>query len=541
MVERMGPTLRIVCINDVYTLENLPRFASLVRACKSVAPADRMLVTLAGDFVAPSLLSGLDAGRGMVDCLNLLGVTHVCFGNHEDDIPTEELHRRIAEFRGIWLSTNLRQFDDKLVPSEVVQIGRVRLGLIGVVMDDRTAYRRPPFGGTALLAPEEAALAEAARLVRDQGCACVIPLTHQSIADDRALAGAQAAISPARAQNGFPLIIGGHEHTAFLEQAAGTWIVKAGADAVEAVIVERRWPAIAPAAGPDLPSVQVRLEPVAGYAEDAAVRARVDQHMAKVHALERATLMRLAPGERLSSVGARRQQTSLGTLICSRIRDVLSAEACLINGGGLRGSRDYEHHMTYADVKTELPFENALVVARLPGAVIRAAIAASRARAPAESGGYLQVDDRMRVDPGNQLIEIAGQPLDPAREYRVALVRDLFSGMDHQEPLLQFAQAHPERIPPADSALEIKHVLVAAFSRALWSRLGGFEQVDLNHDGVVTEEELAQAVARAIGEPPSPLAATLLMDALEGHGAHTLSRNEADQLERAPAADPLTK
>ncbi len=347
----------------------------------------------------------------------------------------------------------------------MVRVGRIKLGLIGVVMDNRTAYRRPPFGGTALLAPQEAALAETARLLHDEGCACVIPLTHQSIADDRALALAQAAIAPGRSQSGFPLIIGGHEHTVFLEQVAGTWIVKAGSDAVDAVIVELRWPEVAPASGPNLPVVQVRLEAVANHAEDAEVRARVDQHMAKVHALEHATLMTLAPGERLSSVGARRQQTSLGTLICSRIRDALSTEACLINGGGIRGSRDYEHHLTYADVKTELPFENSLVVAHLPGAVIRAAIAASRARAPAESGGYLQVDDRMRVDENNRLLEIAGQPFDEQRDYRVALVRDLFSGMDHQEPLLRFAQAHPERIPPADSALEIKHVLVAA-SRA---------------------------------------------------------------------------
>ncbi len=48
-------------------------------------------------------------------------------------------------------------------------------------------------------------------------------------------------------------------------------------------------------------------------------------------------------------------------------------------------------------------------------------------------------------------------------------------------------------------------------------------------------------MARAIDEPPSPLAASLVMDALEGHGAHTLLRDEADQLERAPSDEPLTK
>ena len=57
-----------------------------------------MLVTLAGDFVAPSMLSSLDKGAGMIDAL--IGVTHVCFGNHEDDIPIDELRGARASFPG---------------------------------------------------------------------------------------------------------------------------------------------------------------------------------------------------------------------------------------------------------------------------------------------------------------------------------------------------------------------------------------------------------------------------------------------------------
>jgi 2',3'-cyclic-nucleotide 2'-phosphodiesterase (5'-nucleotidase family) len=37
-------------------------------------------VVLAGDFLAPSLLSSLDSGRGMVDVMNDVGIEFVCFG-----------------------------------------------------------------------------------------------------------------------------------------------------------------------------------------------------------------------------------------------------------------------------------------------------------------------------------------------------------------------------------------------------------------------------------------------------------------------------
>jgi 2',3'-cyclic-nucleotide 2'-phosphodiesterase (5'-nucleotidase family) len=512
----MGPSLRIVCINDVYSLENLPRLATLLRQQREAAPADRTLVTLAGDFVAPSLLSGLDAGRGMVDCLNRLGVTHVSLGNHEDDIATEELHRRIAEFSGTWLSTNVRGFDAKLVPDEVVQLGRVRVGLLGVVMDDHAAYRRPPFGGAVVAPPNQTVIAEAQRLLREERCDVVIPLTHQSIKDDRALAG--WPVSPP-----FPLILGGHEHSVFLEQIGATWLVKAGADAEHAVIADLVWPDEKPIDGPDLPRTTVRLEKVAAYAIDPELRAVVDSHLAKVHELEQATLISLKPGEALSSVGARMRETSLGARVCSAIRDSLGAEGCLVNGGGIRANRDYAQRFSYADLKTELPFDNPIVVARLPGRVVAEALAASRARAPAESGGFLQVDDRMRVEDGtNKLLELAGAPLEDNRDYRIALVRDLFGGMDHQEPLLAFAKAHPERVPPIESGRDIKHVLVHAFSLELWRQLGGFARVDANQDGVVSEEELAAAVARVTEEAPSALAASLVMESL-GARDHQLS------------------
>ncbi|MGK3998238.1 5'-nucleotidase C-terminal domain-containing protein [Sorangium sp. So ce1024] len=528
-----GPSLRIVSVNDVYSLDNLPRLATLVRR-HAEGPADRFLVVMAGDFLAPSLLSSLDHGRGMIDCMNAVPITHTIFGNHEADIDIRELRARVQEFRGTWLNTNMPSFTPALPTHEILEIaspgGRtVRVGLLGLLVHVQGLYRRGAFGGYAIEPANEAAVRWADRLVREEGCACVIPITHQSRDDDLALARAQR-------EPRFPVILGGHEHEVLLDDVDGCWVVKAGTDAESAAIVDLVWPAEAPAAGaPDLPVVTVRIEGVAGYPEDAAMRARVDRHMQIVRDLDAATLLRLPPGKTLSSIGTRSQQTSLGELVCSRIRDVLQADGCLFNGGGIRGGREYRERFTYGDLKAEVPFSNEVVVVAMPGRVVREAVAASRSRAPAQHGGYLQIDDRMATDAGGALIAIGGLPLVDDREYRIATVRGLLGGMDDIAPLVRFAQEHPEKVPPADSGREPKLVLVESFAVELWRQLGPFESIDEDRDGAVSAEELRAAVSRATSETPSEVVVGEMLRALDRDGDRRVSLEEAGAL--APLKD----
>lgn len=522
-----GPTLRIVCVNDVYILEHLPRLLNLVRHHREHHPADKFLVTLAGDFVGPSMLSSLDKGRGMVDALNTVGVTHVIFGNHEDDIDVDELRERIREFHGVWLNSNVTDFVPTLPEHEVLTVAAsdnttrsVRVGLLGVVMEEPTVYRRKPFGGAPVAPANATALAVTKRLLSDEKCACVLPLTHQDVQADRELAQLQT-------EPPYPLIIGGHEHVAFLEQLGKTWLIKAGADATHAVIVDLSWPITALQNTADLPSVSVKIEAVADYPEDAALRARIDARMVAVHELETATLLRFPPGTVLTSVGTRMRQTSVGTLLCSRIRDALGSEGCLLNGGGIRGSRTYKDHFTYGDLKAELPFENEVTVVSLPGHVLREAIAASRAQSPAEAGGFLQVDDRMVVDDtGHVLTVVAGQPFDPSRIYHIAIMRNLMLGMDRIEPLVNYHNAHPECLPPEGSGRGIKVVLIDAFSRELWKQLGPFEAVDTDRDGKLSPGEIADAVSRVTSAPASKITVDFLIRAADKDANREISRDE---------------
>ena len=530
-----GPTLRIVCINDVYSLENLPRIKSLLQHHALHDPPDRFLATLAGDFIAPSMLSSLDKGRGMIDALNALGITHVCFGNHEDDVPLDELRLRTREFAGSWLNSNITHFDPPLPAYDVVDVqgasGRsVRVGLLGVVMHDGGEYRRRPFGGGHIEPANQAVLRVAEHLMKSQDCCCVLPLTHQDIDLDRDLARSRRpdGVPP------LPVIIGGHEHRVYLEYVGSSWIVKAGMDAEHAVILDLVWPAAVPPAGtPDLPQVRVMLDDCRRYPEDAALRSRVNARMQAVRELEAATLLLIPPGQVLSSIGTRQHQTSLSTLLSSRIRDAVGAQGCLLNGGGVRGNREYRDRFTYGDLKGEVPFDNEVVVAVIPGRVLRDAILVSRSRAPQGSGAFLHVDDRMQVsDAGNLLTHVAGEPLDPDRGYRIALVRNLLTGMDHIEPLETYGTQHPECVPPEGSGREVKVVLIDAFSRELFARLGHFELLDTDRDGKLSEAELSAAVSRLTSAPASPITIDLLLRAIDGNADRAISREEADALHR---------
>lgn len=134
--------LRIIHVNDVYKLDNLSHFAS----CKKInaVDANKIIGILAGDFLAPSLLSSLDSGESMVMCMNKAGIDYICIGNHESDILTKELRSRIAQSNFTWINSNMPTFKpvkeepEKNLPEYViveVENGNRRVALLGLTLN----------------------------------------------------------------------------------------------------------------------------------------------------------------------------------------------------------------------------------------------------------------------------------------------------------------------------------------------------------------------------------------------------------------------
>lgn len=504
-------SLRIFHLNDVYLLDNFPRIKTLIRTNRT----KNSITTLAGDFVAPSLLSSLDKGYGIVDIMNHTPVDLVCFGNHEADLKMDKLRKRMDESDFAWINSNMPGFEydherrgEKMPPFKILEVkgkdGRHarKVGLIGLLTEDKTLYQQGAFGGATIEPVVEAAIRYKKLLEEEHGCDLVVPLTHQDMQRDVDLANLGL---------GFPLILGGHDHTVFVGEYGPDkcQILKGGADANNAIIVDITWPDSRCSA----PLIKWELVEAKRWEPDRELAELCKKHLSILWDLEHTVLQDLEHGkfeEDLSSEGMRSRQTTMGTYVTTSVRKASpGCEVCLLNAGGIRGNKRYNKEaFTYADLKTEIPFANPVAVIELPGRVIVEAIQYSRqwsGDAEKDFGGFLQVDNRCKVrvaaddDQRHILEEIDGEAVDPSRKYVTAVDYNMLKGMDGILPITEFARNNVDDIPPEDAAIPIKVLLTGYWYKKIWRSLGRLHEIDTDGDGVISKDEVKAALQKKFG------------------------------------------
>ena len=69
---------------------------------------ENIIVVMTGDSVAPSKLSSLDKGYGMVDVINRLALIMFALTiMNLSDIPHADLLKRIEESKFVWINSNM--------------------------------------------------------------------------------------------------------------------------------------------------------------------------------------------------------------------------------------------------------------------------------------------------------------------------------------------------------------------------------------------------------------------------------------------------
>jgi len=204
-----GAFLRVLSVNDVYTLDILPRLATAIAQAKATAPKGcTVIAVLNGDFLSPCIYTALDGGATMAQAIHAVGFDYCCLGNHEFDIGIPQLADKLRSCSSKVLNSNVINAELDLFPkSATLAIGKRLVLFGGFVTPDRDIYS--PSNMPDVLEFEGAAhaiwtaAAEAGRAPD-----CLIPLTHQRIEEDRDFAS--ALTEPLK--SAMPVLLGGHEH-----------------------------------------------------------------------------------------------------------------------------------------------------------------------------------------------------------------------------------------------------------------------------------------------------------------------------------------
>ena len=425
--------LTFLQVNDHYVLGpvdggrrgGMARLATLVREVKRENP--NTVFAIGGDFLSPSVESTFLQGAQMVAALNAAGLDFATFGNHEFDFGPAVLVERMKESRFRWLSANVvdrrsgRPFGGAS-PETLMTLGGLRVGFFGLTMVDAARTSRP--GPDIVFNSSLASGKEAVARLRGQGAQVVVGVTHQEIADDKALAAAADV----------DLILGGHEHDPMVAEEGQTLITKGGSDARylvqvdlwltrEGKLVERSWRyrEVSRRLAPD-PAVE---ELVRAYA------ARLDRELDTV--IGRADAPLEARSHQL-----RTQETNLGDFVADRLRERLETDAAVLNGGAIRTNRTVPAGpLTKRDVHGLLPFTDVVMKLELRGRDLKAALEHGLAQTDRVGGGFLQVSGIRfvwdpRREPGRRVVSAAvgGRALEDETTYTVAVPSYLVRGGD---------------------------------------------------------------------------------------------------------------
>jgi 2',3'-cyclic-nucleotide 2'-phosphodiesterase (5'-nucleotidase family) len=422
-----------VHFNDVYELTRaagkggLEQAATLIRVER--AKNINTIVTFGGDLLSPSFMSGLTQGSQMIDMLNSLGVDYAALGNHEFDFGAAILRQRMAESQFVWLATTVRDDDGAPfgggVATAIRRVGPYTIGFFSVLALD-TAGRSSPGAHVNFLSPIVAA-GEAVKALRAHGVDVVVALTHEPVADDKALIDQVPGID---------LVLGGDDHVPMTAEEHGIPIVKAGHD-VEALAfvdmsIDRQDGQIKVTATP-------RLVATLGVKANARLAAKIktyDDEFDRQLDLPVATIS----GELDSRQDvARGAESSMADVIADALQAGTKADIAIINGGGVRGDRVYPAgtQLIRKDIQRELPFANTVVVIELSGADILAALENGVSKVADKAGRFPQVAGVAFVfDPGKPAgkrivsVTVAGVPLDPKKVYKVATNEFMANGGD---------------------------------------------------------------------------------------------------------------
>ncbi len=369
------------------------------------------LLLAAGDMIQGSNWANMFQGKSVVELMNAMRFDAMVLGNHEFDFGREALKKRISEATFPVLGANVKGLEH-LKPFVILEPGGLRVAIIGVVTEETPVSTHPRNVTGLRFLPAAEAVEKYVKELRNR-VDIIIVLSHIGHGADRMLA---------EKVKGIDVIVGGHTHTRVLSpvRIGSTLIVQAWehGKALGVLDLKTRDGKIAEYDG-HLEDVK----PLPGR-EDRQILAVVEKYRQKVDAVLSARIGETEAD--LDGENVRRRETNLGNFVADSLLKASKADAVIINGGAIRTSIK-KGEVRVKDVYSALPFSNYIVAIRLTGKQVVEALEHGVAGIEDGEGWFPQVAGlSFKYSPSGakgariREILIAGQPVNPGKEYTIA-------------------------------------------------------------------------------------------------------------------------
>ncbi|KAF6814910.1 5'-nucleotidase domain-containing protein [Colletotrichum plurivorum] len=437
----------------------------------------------AGDEFQGTLFYSFYKGEKIAETINQLGFDAMTLGNHEFDGGDDELGDFLLNLTFPVVSANIVSDNEKLnktiKPYHIFD--KQQLAVIGVTTPTTPGISSPG-AGTKFLDVVSTVQATIDHIYSTTNITRIAALTHIGYEEDQKLA---------EQTTGLYLIMGGHSHTLLgdMEDAEGAYpTVKKNKDGEDVFIVTAyRW-------GEYVGYIDVTYDDagkVLAYhggpihltnttTQDPELQAQIESWRGPFEAFA-AEVVGVSNVE-LDQSRCQREECLLGNVMTDAMfeyrlnnSDSAKPDLALINAGGIRATID-AGDITRGEVLTSFPFGNSIVEVTYPGSDLRKILEGAVSKVNQFNGAaitsFFQVSRGVVIEynpsatNGSKLVsvEIAGEPLDDARDYRLVTLDFLAGGGDNilvattdfvsldtqDEVLVQYVQAKS----PVDARVE---------------------------------------------------------------------------------------
>ncbi len=422
-------TVTVVHVNDMHSkILPVPKDGSEVGGFARLATmfaqlrehSTNMILLNGGDMLTGSAFSLFYKGTFEIELMNRFGFDATAVGNHEFDYGLSNA-LKLHSYAGFpFLSANVTYESGGALlfqPYLTTNLGGVKTVIVGLTTSDESVINADVREQVAIL-PEIQALSNLfASTGIDRTNGLVILLSHSGFDVDEKIAGAFPQID---------LIVGGHTHTATFNprKVNRTLIVQAGkyTEYVGVMRMDIRGGSI----------VKYDYELVSAdtnYAEEPEVRAIIDARNADIDRLMGGALCRSEVF--LDNSEIRNSPQPLGNFIADILQSFTRmADVTILNAGSIR-SPFVQGTVTIRDVYEMSPFDNTVALGTLRGSDLLNVI--ERGITNRTRGAFLYyskgLEVRARSD-GTFTATLNGEPVDPAKDYRVAANDFLIAGGD---------------------------------------------------------------------------------------------------------------